>query len=108
MATVSGAIGSAGDSIPITGWEFRKDAADIVGDIPCHTRTQLEGFDRIRDCRTINTTQGTQLFVAQFHHHSLCSSDVKRGRNRYGVPNKTRVMPPELSLHTAMTVTLLL
>src|SRR6266436_1023162 len=41
-----------------------------------HTWAHLERFDRIRDGRTINTTQGTQLFVAQFHHHSLCSSDV--------------------------------
>src|SRR5258708_730782 len=47
-------INGASDSIANNRGQFREDTADIVAHVPCHTRTQLEGFDGVGDCRTIN------------------------------------------------------
>src|SRR5689334_17863129 len=54
LTSPGGAINGAGDSIANSRRQFREDAVDIVAHVPCNMRTQLEGFDGVGDCWTIN------------------------------------------------------
>src|SRR5947209_11036743 len=54
LASLGGTIYRAGDGIADSGRQFWEDAANIIAHVPCNTRTHLERFDGVRDCRTIN------------------------------------------------------
>ena len=54
LASLGRAIYRAGDGIANGGWQFWKDAADIVAHIPVNARAYLEPFDGVGNCRTIN------------------------------------------------------
>src|SRR5258706_4383873 len=54
LTSLGGAINGAGDGIATSRRQFLEDTADIVAHVPCNMRTQLEGFDGVGDCRTIN------------------------------------------------------